>query len=97
MIKSEAENQFVYNLLRNTSGEKNGWIGLHRKADNKFYWLDNRPLKENFQKWKEGDPNNFRGNEDCVMLRRRNVNSDGKWSDRSCSETDFVAICQWPV
>ena len=95
MIKSEEENQFVYDLLKNTSGDHYGWIGLHRKADNKFYWLDSRPMKEKFQKWNNGEPNNAGGKEDCVTLKGKN--HGGKWNDRSCSETDFVAICQWPI
>ena len=47
MIKSKFENQFVYELLRNTSDAGAGWIGLHRRADKKFYWLDNRTKEVN--------------------------------------------------
>ena len=46
MIKSEDENGFVYDLLSNHRGNRSGWIGLYRKADNKFYWLDDRPRRE---------------------------------------------------
>ncbi|XP_029183713.1 uncharacterized protein LOC114951743 isoform X2 [Acropora millepora] len=97
VIKSEEENKFVSDLLRNTSGKKNGWIGLHRKADKKLYWLDNRPVEKNFQKWKKGEPNNGGGKEDCGLLIGRNSTSKGQWNDRECSDTDFVAICQWPI
>ena len=51
VIKSENENQFIYDLLRNTSGSRDGWIELYRKANNKFYWLDDRPEEGNYQKW----------------------------------------------
>ena len=54
MIKTENENQFVYNLLRNTAGDCDGWIGLYRKANNKFYWLDGRPA----QMWNADEPGN---------------------------------------
>ena len=47
MIKSKFENQFVYDLLRNTSDAGAGWIGLHRRADKKFYCLDNRTKEVN--------------------------------------------------
>ena len=100
MIKSEEENQFVSDLLRNTSGTHSGWIGLYRKkADDKFHWLDDRPAEGNYQKWSHGEQNDVRGNEDCVELVR---NSDGylekgKWNDKSCSNIDDVAICQWPI
>ena len=50
VIKPEDENQFVYDLLTNTSDARDGWIGLYRKADNKSYWLDGRPEEGNYQK-----------------------------------------------
>ena len=46
VIKSEDEDQFVYDLLRNTRGTRHGSIGLYRKADIKFYWLDDLPAEE---------------------------------------------------
>ena len=46
MIKSEDENRFVYHLLRNTTGNRGGGIGLHRKADNNFYGLMTAPRWE---------------------------------------------------
>ena len=95
MIKSKDENQFVYNLLKNTSGVRDGWIGLYRKADNKFYWLDGRPAKGHFQKWNDGEPSDSGGNEDCVNLYGGNF--DGKWNDQVCSYTGNAAICQWPI
>ncbi|XP_067047236.1 C-type lectin domain family 4 member E-like isoform X1 [Acropora muricata] len=92
VIKSEDENRFVYDLLRNTVGARYAWIGLHRKADNKFYWLDDRPANGGYQKWKAGEPNNHGGVEGCGHLL---VN--GKWNDISCSHSIPVAICQWPI
>ena len=93
-IKSENENQFVYDLLRNTSGDRSGWIGLYRRADRKFYWLDDRPEKGNYQKWNDGEPNYAGGAEDCAHIIGGNY--DGKWNDIACS-TSLVAICQWPI
>ena len=96
MIKSEAENQFVYDLLRNTSGEKKGWIGMHRKADNKFYWLDSRPEKGNFKNWGKGKRSKSPSNENCVVIIIRSEKA-GEWNDLACSDTGAVAICQWPI
>ena len=95
VIKSEDENQFVYDLLSNTSGASAGWIGLYRKADNKFCWLDDRPEEGNYQKWNNGEPNDHGKKGDCVHLKGGNY--DGKWNDRTCSNTRPVAICQWPI
>ena len=96
MIKSEDENQFVSDLLRNTSDARDGWIVLYRKADKKFYWLDGHPADGNYEKWNDGEPSDSDGNEDCVHLN--GGNSDGTWNDRSCSYAkNSVAICQWPI
>jgi len=92
VIKSEDENRFVYDLLRNTVGARYAWIGLHRKADNEFYWLDDRPANRSYQKWNDGEPNDQGDVEDCGHLL---VN--GKWNDISCSKSIAVAICQWPI
>ena len=93
MIKSEEENQFVYDLLRNTSGDHHGWIGLYQKADNKFYWLDSRPEEGNFKNWDKNEPNYVTTNEGCVHI----VKGDGKWNDRKCYDKRLVAICQRPI
>ncbi|XP_074607274.1 uncharacterized protein LOC141860159 [Acropora palmata] len=96
VIKSEDENQFASHLLRSTSGVlRDGWIGLYRKADNKFYWLDDRPAEGNYQKWNDGEPNNGGSNEDCAHLRGNDTS--GKWNDLSCLKSYPVAICQWPI
>ncbi|XP_044181097.1 neurocan core protein-like [Acropora millepora] len=95
VIKSEDEDQFVYDLLRNTRGTSHGWIGLYRKADNKFYWLDGRPAEGNYQRWDDGQPNDWGGKEDCGHLRGGDFK--GRWNDAPCSHTGSVAICQWPI
>ena len=92
MIKSKDENRFVYDLLRNTTGNRGGWIGLHRIADNKFYWLDDRPVKGSYENWKDLEPTNSGGNENCGDLVE-----NGKWKDAPCSNNWPVAICQWPI
>ena len=97
VIKSEDENQFVYDLLKNASGANNGWIGLYRKANKKFYWLDDRPVEGNYQKWYPGEPNDSGGNEDCgELIGSNSFSGKGKWNDNSCSNTGPVSICQRP-
>ncbi|XP_015765154.1 PREDICTED: neurocan core protein-like isoform X1 [Acropora digitifera] len=94
VIKSKEENQFVYDLLRNTSYNHHGWIGLHRKAD-KFYWLDNRPEEGNFKNWGKGKRSKSPSNQGCVFVMRGKYG--GKWNDVECSQTIPVAICQRPI
>ena len=86
VIKSKAENQFVYDLLRNTRDARAGLIGLLRRADKKFYWVDNRTAEGNYEKWHSGEPNYFRGVEDCGYL-----------PGGSCLSSNCVALCQWPI
>ncbi|XP_068736547.1 versican core protein-like isoform X1 [Montipora capricornis] len=94
MIKSANENNFLYNLVKISAAPKPAWIGLKRKADNKFYWLDNTPVQGNYQRWKDGEPNDSGGNEDCGhMLTHKN----GPWNDASCSASGLVALCQKPL
>ena len=92
MIKSEDENRFLYDLLKNTTGNRAGWIGLRRRDDGKFHWLDDRLAYGSYQNWNVGEPNNNGGNEKCGDLV---VN--GKWNDIPCKSSWPVAICQWPI
>ena len=70
------------------------WIGLHRKADTKFYWIDDTPLEEQYSAWGNGQPSNL--NEKCVhtMIKK------GKWNDNNCDLTEAdryrapVVLCQ---
>ena len=98
MIKSEEENQFVYDLLTNTSDARDGWIGLCRKADNKSYWLDGRLEEGNYQKWNDSKPSNG-VTEDCGRIIGGNYGNKekGKWNDTPCSRSSPVAICHWPI
>lgn len=61
VIKSMDENQFLYDLLKNTSNVRAVEIGLLRRADKKFYWIDNRTGEVSYEKWHSGEPNNFGG------------------------------------
>ncbi|XP_067028314.1 C-type lectin domain family 4 member E-like [Acropora muricata] len=99
VIKSEDENQFVYDLLRNTSRAHDGWIGLYRrKTDKKFYWLDGRTAEGNFQKWNDGELSNGATEDFGRILGDSNEEKKkGNWNDTPRSSTMTLAICQWPI
>ncbi|XP_067027280.1 C-type lectin domain family 4 member E-like isoform X1 [Acropora muricata] len=99
VIKSEDENKFVYDLLRNTSRAHDGWIGLYRKKnDKKFYWLDGRTAEGNFQKWNDGEPSNEATEDFGRILGDSNEEKKkGNWNDTPRSSTMPLAICQWPI
>ena len=56
-VTSATENQFIFDLLRkqNTLTLYGVWLGLHRKADTKFYWADDTPL-DGYTAWGATEP-----------------------------------------
>ena len=99
VIKSEEKNQFVYDLLRNTSRARDGWIVLYqRKAENKFYCLVGRTAEGNYQKWNQGEPSN--GDTEAfgrIIGDSNEEKKKGLWNDTPRSSTMPLAICQWQI
>ena len=97
-ITSNDENQFVYNLTSSQvySTYFGVWLGLHRKADNKFYWTDGT-LLAGYNNWDAGEPNNP-STEKCSQLYVQSSSRRGKWNDIPCSLTrnagGQVILCQ---
>ncbi|XP_051982667.1 C-type lectin domain family 4 member E-like isoform X2 [Xyrauchen texanus] len=61
IINSEEEQKLI------SSFNQNVWIGLSDiKKEGDMKWVNNSPLNGGF--WKENEPNNLGGNEDCVVL-----------------------------
>ena len=78
IIRSESENNFVSDLIhKQTSQNWGAWIGLYRKADNMFYWIDDTPLAGQYSSWKSGQPDHFY--EKCVHILNL-----GKWNNLRC-------------
>ncbi|XP_078355560.1 uncharacterized protein LOC144640230 [Oculina patagonica] len=86
-IKNKREMEFIENLTSNT----NMWIGLNdRLREDQFVWSDGTPFNSSvYKNWNGGEPNNDKGNEDCVELR------GSGWNDVDCSATRFY-ICERP-
>ena len=58
------------------------WIGLHDVGGESLYkWTDGTGYGK-FIYWRNGEPNNMYGQEDCVAF----VTMDGKWNDNHCSQ-----------
>jgi len=68
IIVSADQDSFLVNLIKSASTytRLGAWIGLKRKADSKFYWIDGTPLEGHYSGWASGEPNNDKGREDCV-------------------------------
>ena len=97
-ITSAAENQFIYDLLikQKKTTAHGAWLGLHRKADKKFYWADGTPLT-GYTAWATGEPNNQA--EECTHMHGSGP-AKGKWNDLHCTRGKAeialapVVLCQ---
>ena len=75
-----------YNLLRLLHSKS---LSRLNHLLTRFYYTSNG-MKMIYQNFKEGEPNNYGGIEDCVHKRKY----DSKWNDNVCSsKLDF--ICQY--
>ena len=74
-----------------THNSGNVYIGLFRVNDDlqKDTFYTAYGYEPSYTNWRSGEPNNFGGNEDCVVLR----NNDGKWNDVRCW-TSIHFACQ---
>lgn len=57
-------------------------------SEGNYTWSDNTTF--NVSNWRSnaGEPNNYKGNEDCVE-----IHWDGKWNDNKC-DAEFGFICE---
>ena len=85
IIRSAAENNFIFELLKKqkTVTSMGVWLGFIRKADNKFYWIDDTPLAGQYSPWGSGEPNNFHPGEKCSNVFGTG-SKQGKWNDLPC-------------
>ena len=86
IIRSAAENTFIFNLVKKqkTFTTWGAWLGFVRKADKKFYWIDDTPLSRGYAVWGRGEPNN--AHEKCGNMFGAETRA-GKWNDLLC---DFI-------
>ncbi|KAJ8337080.1 hypothetical protein SKAU_G00383000 [Synaphobranchus kaupii] len=90
---SEDEHQFLKELHKRHD-PKNGpfWIGLSDTHKEKTWlWSDgtSATAKGDFLRWNPGEPNNYRGKEDCV---HSNYGGPKGWNDASCN-SKYPSIC----
>ena len=101
-ITSADEQQFVSNLASNSS-KKNIWLGAVKNADGKFAWVTGEHAQ--FSNWSTGEPSNYDGTENAVMMYTysNNLVNLGEWNDISASGgtvsgftvNDIAIICEW--
>uniref|UniRef100_A0A8B9QQM5 Macrophage mannose receptor 1 n=1 Tax=Anas platyrhynchos TaxID=8839 RepID=A0A8B9QQM5_ANAPL len=87
-IHSEEEQTLIAGMKRDYL-HLSYWMGLSAlDSDGGFTWSDGSPV--NFEKWANGEPNNYDGNEKCGVFNGYN---DMNWNDLFCEHMqDYV--CQ---
>ena len=64
------------------------WIGLNDlEREGRYEWVGRN---SNYRNWANGEPNNWGGDEDCIMLRRE---ADSRWNDQGCN-AQLGYICE---
>ncbi|KAJ8040183.1 Hepatic lectin [Holothuria leucospilota] len=91
-IESELEDKEVSRMV-NIMSERNQqwWIGLTSDKDNEGVWKWYN-VSVNYTNWKEGQPDNSGGNENCSEIRKWS-GDDVSWNDNTCSKS-FYYICE---
>eukprot|EP00057_Strongylocentrotus_purpuratus_P005127 XP_003730280.1 PREDICTED: echinoidin isoform X2 [Strongylocentrotus purpuratus] len=97
-IHSEAEHNFVATLFETSrkkeSGMANVWLGMHdTSTEGHFQWTDGTPF--DFTMWSPGQPDNWRSQEDCGLIRSTYGN---KWNDAPCDfNGSSYFVCKLPA
>ncbi len=87
IIRSDAENTFVYNNRPSGSSTK-FFFGLNDiSTEGTFKWPDGSTTA--YRNWDSGEPNNDDGGEDCVAFWGSDV-----WNDYKCSSGALNAVCE---
>eukprot|EP00210_Caulerpa_lentillifera_P007393 g7066.t1 len=93
VIKNNKQLEFVAGL----SSPDGSWIGAKRNLFTfEMEWNDKNISSETLQDsspyWGFGEPNNYRGKEDCVLIDRRGIT--GNLNDARC-ETELSFVCEY--
>ncbi|XP_053251363.1 collectin-10 [Podarcis raffonei] len=89
MPKDEAANAVISDYV-SQSGLFRVFIGLSdMENEGQFVYADRTPL-QSYSNWKEGEPQDTSGQEDCVEML-----STGQWNDTECHHTMYF-VCEFP-
>ena len=83
-VVSAQENDFIFGL----SKKKLTWIGGN-DITNEGTWVWNDGTPWSYKNWKNGEPNDFGENEDCLDIGHHG----NEWNDETCSKK-YNAICK---
>ncbi|KAJ8362370.1 hypothetical protein AAFF_G00378150 [Aldrovandia affinis] len=87
IIESEEEQDFI---SKHTRGNYAYWIGLSdSETEGTWLWVDGTPLQEDKAFWKRGQPDDYKGAEDCAFT----VPGQNKWADGHC-DVHVKSVCK---
>ncbi|XP_066296925.1 C-type lectin domain family 4 member F-like [Branchiostoma lanceolatum] len=90
MPRDAETNAFLISLHNAVNNDDPFWFGLHdQREEGSFEWVDGSALGA-YKPWLPGQPDNYRGNEDCAVY---SIFGGDKWTDGSC-DSSFPFICQ---
>jgi hypothetical protein len=76
--------------LQGPTGVDRFWIGLAEPSEGRWIWSNGAPMK--FAAFRQGEPNNSGGNEDCAEW----LVEDGRWNDVDCFAPRHF-LCEGPT
>ena len=86
---------YISEVIRNVAGNHQVWIGINDiDSEGEFRWLNGDVFRNEFE-WVTGQPDNFRGDEDCVHINRRREMPDAA-NDFPCS-LNSRGLCEKPI
>ena len=106
-ITTLGEQNFVADLMYQDGNKNCYWLGAHKSVNGNWRWVTNEFMP--FANWAKKQPDNYTGEEDCLMMyRRQNPSSStkiGQWNDIAsngdCKGEEFFGtrnfgfICEW--
>ncbi|ROL29828.1 C-type mannose receptor 2 [Anabarilius grahami] len=95
-VRNQNESQQLQKFINDSLISDDVWIGLFRDS---WQWSDQR--NSSFRYWKNGQPNNAGGNQNCADIEK---NAQGQWNDISCNHKfplcvmkSLSSFCLWFV
>ena len=82
-ITSMEEQDFVCDLVEGNGTKNCYWIAGRKNSDGVWHWITGEPAT--YINWAKDQPDNFTGEEDCVMMYRHHnpasASHAGQWND----------------